>query len=62
MAFTMLRDITENINENVFFSIMTDEATDSSNNEQFVLCIRWVDNNFEAHEDFTGIHEVENMK
>ena len=51
MVFTMLRDITKNINDNVFFSIMADEATDSSNNEQLVVCIRWVDNNFEAHED-----------
>ena len=61
-SFTMFRDITKNINDNVFFSIMADEATDSSNNEQLVLCIRWVDDNFEAHEDFIGIHAVENIK
>ena len=58
----MLRDITKYINDNVFFSIMVDEATDSSNNEQRIVCIRWVDNNFEAHEDFIGIHAVENIK
>ena len=61
-SFTMLRDITKNINDNVFFSIMADEATDSSKNEQLVVFIRWVDNNFEAHEDFIGIHAVENIK
>ena len=55
MVFTMLRDITKNISDNVFFSIMAEEATDSSNNEQLVVCIRWVDNRFEAHEDFIGI-------
>ena len=55
MVFTMLRDIAKNIGNNVFFSIMTEEATDSSNNEQLVVCIRWVDNRFEAHEDFIGI-------
>ena len=58
----MLRDITKYINDNVFFSIMVDEANDSSNNEQRIVCIRWVDNYFEAHEDFIGIHAVENIK
>ena len=41
---------------------MVVEATDSSNNEQLVAYIRWVDNNFEAHDDFIGIHVVENIK
>ena len=62
MAFTMLKDIAKKINDNVFFSIMADEATDSSNNEQLVVCIRWADNNFEAHKDFIGIHAVKNIK
>lgn len=31
---------------------MPKEVTDSSNNEQLVVCNKWVDNNFEAHEDF----------
>ena len=58
----MLRDITKNISDNVFFSVMTDEATDSSNNEQLVVCIRWVENDFEAHDDFIGLNAVENIK
>ena len=62
MASTILRNITKNINGNVFFSIMANEATDSSNNEQLVDCIRQVDNNFETDEDFIGIHAVENIK
>ena len=41
---------------------MADEATDSSNNEQLALCHRWVDHNFEAHENFMGIHKVENIR
>ena len=40
---------------------MADEATDSNNNEQLVVCIRLVDNNFEAREDFIGVHAVENI-
>ena len=62
MAFTMLRDITKNNNDNVFFSKLADDATDSSNNEQLVVCIRWVDNNFETHKDFIRIHSVESIK
>ena len=41
---------------------MADEATDSSNNEQLVVSIRWVVNNFEAHGDFIGIHAIKNIK
>ena len=62
MTFTMLRDFIKKIHDNVFFSIMADKATDSSNNEQLVVCIKWVDNNFDAHEDLIGIHAVENVK
>ena len=58
----MLRGTAENIIDNVFFSIMVDETIDSSNNEQLVLCHRWVDHNFEAHENFMGIHAVENIR
>ena len=60
MTFAMLRDIAKNIN--VFFSIMANEATDNNSNEQLDVCIRWVDNNFEAHEDFIGILAVEKIK
>ena len=62
MVFTVLKDITKNISDNVFFSIMANKAIDNSNNEQLVVCIRYVDNKFEAHEDFIGIHTVENIK
>ena len=61
MAFIMLRDIAKNIIDYVFFSTLADKVTDSSNNEQLVVCIRLVDNNFEAHKNFIGIHAVENI-
>ena len=50
----------KNINDNVLFSIMADKATDSGNNEHLVVCMRWVGNNFDTHEDIIGIHAVEN--
>ena len=35
--------------------------TDSSNKEQVVVCLRWVDDKFEAHEDFVGLHNVDDI-
>jgi hypothetical protein len=34
-------------------------ASDVSNHEQAVIVIRWVDNNFEAFEEFIGLYKVE---
>ena len=38
---------------------MADESSDISNVQQFAICIRWVDNVLEPHEDFIGLHAVE---
>ena len=39
---------------------MADEVTDSSNREQ-VVCLRWVDQHFEPHEEFVGLHVVDTV-
>lgn len=62
ISFILLRDIAKNINDSPFYSIMADEVTDSSNTEQLVVCFRWVDSELQAHEDFIGIHSIENIK
>ena len=41
-----------------FFSIICDQYTDISNNEQLPICIRWVDEQLEAHEDFFGFYNI----
>ena len=38
---------------------MADETADVSNKEQLVICIRWVDDRFVIHEDFTGMQPLE---
>ena len=43
MTLPILRDIASNIHKGVFYTIMANEVTDSPNQEQFVLCLRWVD-------------------
>ena len=37
---------------------MADECKDVANNEQSVICIRWVDNTLTDHEDVVGLYNV----
>ena len=61
MALPILRDIASNIHKGVFYTIMADEVRDSSNQEQFVLCLRWVDVNLNLNEQFIGLHVLPNI-
>ena len=61
MALHILRQICSDIAKNGFFTIMADECTDVSNKEQFVICIRWVDNTLTSHEDVIGLYNVETI-
>ena len=47
-----------NIQTAVFYSIMADESADVSNKEQLVICLRWIDQNCFAHEEFIGMHPL----
>ena len=40
---------------------MADETTNMSNCEQVVVCLRWVSDTFEVHEEFIGLHVVESI-
>ena len=57
MANYVIRDLVSEICGG-FFSIICDEYTDISNNEQLTICIQWVDKQLEAHEDFFGFHTI----
>ena len=37
---------------------MADETTDIANEEQLVICFRWVDEALSIHEDFIGLHSM----
>ena len=37
---------------------MADESSAISSVEQFVICICWVDNMLEPHEDFIALHAI----
>ncbi len=52
MSHIILRTLLGDIKNSPFLTIMADETTDVSNEEQLTLVIRWVDENFEVHEEF----------
>ena len=57
-----MRAIAAGINTSGYFTLESDEVTDTSNKEQVMVCLRWVDDKFEAHEDFVGLHHVDDIK
>ena len=61
LALSVLREIATAIAGSDFFSVMIDETTDSSNREQVVVCIRWVDDQLEPHEEFIGLYKVDDI-
>jgi len=61
MAHSHLRRIAGDIKAAGYFAVEADEVTDSSNEEQAVVYFRWVDDNFEAHDDFVGLHSVDDI-
>ena len=58
MALKILRDIASSLQSTPFYGIMADETPDISNREQVVICIRWVDDSLEVHEEFLGLYKV----
>ena len=62
MAVLTLQEKLKTIRECRFFSIIADEGTDMSNKEQLPFCLRSVDENLNAFEDFIGFCQLENIK
>ena len=60
MANEVIRDLVGEIGEN-YFSIICDEYTDISNKEQLTFCLRWVNSNLDAYEDFIGFYQIPNI-
>ena len=58
MGLQVLREIFDSIQKVKYFSLMADEVTDVSNREQVAICIRWVDIDFQPHEEFIGLNKA----
>ena len=61
MALKHLRTIGDEIRSSGYFVLESDEVTDASNKEQVRVCLRWVDAHLESHEDFIGLHVVDEI-
>ena len=44
------------------FTILADESTDAGNKEHLTIVFRWVDEMLLVHEDFVGLHEIDNTR
>ena len=55
----MMRQISANIQNAAFLTIMADEIRNVSEKQQPVIWIRWVDDGFAVYEDFIGMHPLE---
>ena len=61
MALRIIRQVSQNIRDSACYTIMADECTDKSNKEQFTICMRWVGEDLQDHEDLIGLYEVDSI-
>ena len=57
MAHQVQKDSVNDIGSN-FFSMIADGYTDINNYEQLTICLQWIDDTLEEHEDFLGIYLI----
>ena len=62
MGNTVLRQVLALINSALWYSLIADEATDISHNEQIGISIRWVDSSYEVHKDTLVLFQLPNAK
>ena len=58
MALSVIRKITEMLHKSPFLTVMIDETTDVTNQEQVTIIIRWIKDDFEVNEEFIGLYAV----
>ena len=58
MAPRVLREMAESIQDVDFYLIMCDEATDVKNVSEVTACLRWMDDELEAHDEFIGLKNM----
>jgi len=44
------------------FTLECDEVTDSSNKDQVIVCLRWIDVQFEPHQEFHHVPDITPVK
>ena len=59
---TILRQLLQEIQAADWFSLIADEATDVSHNEQMCIAVRWVDSSYTIHEAALGLVQLPDTK
>ena len=62
MGNCVLRSILTDVRESLWYSVIVDEATDVSHNEQMSVSLRWTDQNYETQESTVGLVQLPNTK
>ena len=62
ITYHLQRNIVKRIKHAKCYTLISDETADVSNNEQLVICIKWVYKDLEVHEESVGVHPIENTK
>ena len=62
MGEAVLRQILAEIKSTMWFSLIADEASDISHQEYINISIRWVDSDFDIHEDALGLVQLPDTK
>ena len=58
MAISVLREVAACLQQSPFITLMMGETTDTSNQEQSIIILRWVSEDFEVNEKFLGVYNV----
>ena len=58
MGNTLFQKLIEEVKVASFYALLADER-DRSNNEQLVVCLRWVDGSFNVYEEPIGLFQVQ---
>ena len=61
MATRILRSLSDKLQSSPFISIMIDETTDVTNQEQVTIVMRRIENDFEVYEEFLGLYSVSSI-
>jgi len=62
MAKCVLDNILADVSRSLWYSVIVDEATDVSYNEQMSLSLRWTDHNYETQESTVGLVQLPDTK
>ena len=62
MGNRVLHNILTDVRESLWYSVIVDEATDVSHNEQMSVSLRWTDQNYETQESTVGLVQLPDTK